>query len=140
MPDTATMDGVNRGPRRTLAPAPARAASGQPPSGDAPACGVVGCPRHARFAFPRPDEPPVLRCWRHGPTYGPVLRQAVRVAAVVGTVLFAINQADVVVRGGLTAAVAGKIGLTYLVPFCVSTYSALGVNRLRPRAAARLIG
>jgi hypothetical protein len=100
-----------------------------------PACGVAACSRRARFAFVRPEGPEALRCWRHGPVYGPVLRQAMRVAAVVGTVLFAINQADVVLRGHLTLAVAGKIGLTYLVPFCVSTYSALGVNRLRPRSA-----
>lgn len=101
-----------------------------------PACGVVACSRRARFAFARPQQPAALRCWRHGPVYGPVLRQAVRVAAVVGTVLFAINQADLVLHGHFTPAVAGKIALTYLVPFCVSTYSALGVNRLRPRSAS----
>jgi len=57
--------------------------------------------------------------------------RALRVAAVVGTILFVINQLDVVVSGTLTALVAGKIALTYLVPYSVSTYSALEVNRLR---------
>ena len=57
--------------------------------------------------------------------------RALRVAAVVGTILFVINQLDVVVSGMLTALVAGKIALTYLVPYSVSTYSALEVNRLR---------
>jgi hypothetical protein len=63
--------------------------------------------------------------------YGPVLGRAVRVALVVGTVLFAINQSDVVLAGHVTAAVVAKIALTYLVPFSVSTYSALAANRLR---------
>jgi len=120
-------------------PAPSPPLTGDQPGGGhgAPVCGVGGCSRRARFAFVRregPERPATLRCWWHGPVYGPVLRQAVRVAAVVGTVLFAINQADVVLRGHLTPLVAGKIGLTYLVPYCVSTYSALGVNRLRPAA------
>lgn len=57
--------------------------------------------------------------------------RALRVAAVVGTILFVINQLDVVASGTLTALVAGKIALTYAVPYSVSTYSALEVNRLR---------
>lgn len=56
--------------------------------------------------------------------------RALRVAAVVGTALFAINQLDVVVREGLTALVALKIGLTFAVPYAVSTYSALQVSRV----------
>jgi hypothetical protein len=53
------------------------------------------------------------------------------VALVVGTILMAINQSDVLLSGHLTSLVAAKIGLTYLVPFSVSTYSALAANRLR---------
>lgn len=53
------------------------------------------------------------------------------VAAVVGTILFAINQLDVIIAGQLTAIVAAKVALTYAVPYSVSTYSALQVNRLR---------
>jgi hypothetical protein len=52
------------------------------------------------------------------------------VAFVVGLALFLINQLDVVLSGGLTAVVAAKIALTFLVPYSVSTYSALQVNRL----------
>jgi len=57
--------------------------------------------------------------------------RAVRVALVVGAVLFAINQLDVVLRGEVTPVVAAKILLTFAVPYTVSTYSALQVNRLR---------
>jgi hypothetical protein len=53
------------------------------------------------------------------------------VAGAVGTVLFLINQADVVLRGLVTPLVIFKIALTYMVPFSVSTYSALAVNRMR---------
>jgi hypothetical protein len=49
---------------------------------------------------------------------------------VVGTILFAINQLDVVASGQLTGLVAAKVLLTYAVPYSVSTYSALEVNRL----------
>jgi hypothetical protein len=43
------------------------------------------------------------------------------VALVVGTILVVINQADVLLSGQVTALVVAKIGLTYLVPFSVST-------------------
>ena len=99
-------------------------------------CEAAACGRPARYAFPRPAGRPVLRCRRHAALYVPVLRQALRVAAVVGTVLFAINQADVVLRGDVTPLVVAKSLLTYLVPFGVSTYSALGANRLRRPAPA----
>jgi hypothetical protein len=56
--------------------------------------------------------------------------RALAVAGVVGTILFAINQLDVVVSGQVTGLVLTKIALTYLVPYSVSTYSALAVNRL----------
>lgn len=64
-----------------------------------------------------------------------ILHRAIRdrallVALVVGTILFAINQLDVVVSGGLTAAVLAKIFLTYAVPYSVSTFSSLQANRI----------
>lgn len=55
--------------------------------------------------------------------------RALGVALVVGTILFAINQLDAVLRGELTLVIAAKIALTYLVPYCVSTYSALEASR-----------
>jgi hypothetical protein len=41
-----------------------------------------------------------------------------------------ILRGDVLLSGHLTAFVVAKIALTYLVPFSVSTYSALAANRL----------
>lgn len=57
--------------------------------------------------------------------------RAIRVALVVGVILFAINQLDVVLRGQVTPLVLAKIVLTFAVPYTVSTYSALEVNRRR---------
>jgi hypothetical protein len=47
----------------------------------------------------------------------------------VGTVLFVINQLDVVVRGASTPVVWLKVALTYLVPFCVSNLGILIASR-----------
>jgi hypothetical protein len=63
-------------------------------------------------------------------TYRPHLRQTIRVALVVGTVLFAINQLDVVLRHQATVATWLKGALTYLVPFCVANYGILVATRL----------
>jgi hypothetical protein len=74
------------------------------------------------------EEP---RCGVHGLVYWPVCRRAIAVALVVGTILMLINQADVLLTGHASAVVFAKIGLTYLVPFSVSTYSALAANRTK---------
>jgi hypothetical protein len=93
------------------------------------------CGRIARYLFASsgPASAPHLRCLRHAVFYPRVFRRAVQVAAVVGTILFLINQLDVLIAGRITALVVAKILLTYLVPFSVSTYSALQINR-RPIA------
>ena len=88
------------------------------------------CGRPARYGFDRAGGRD-LRCIRHALFYRAVRDRALRVAAVVGVILFSINQLDVVLRGGLDAVVGLKIALTFIVPFGVSTFSALQINRLR---------
>jgi len=51
-----------------------------------------------------------------------VLR-AVKVAAIVGPILTVINQYDLLLSGNYSARVIGKIVLTFLVPYCVSSFS-----------------
>ncbi len=51
-----------------------------------------------------------------------VILRGVKVGAVVGTILVAINQGDQILPGGLPPEAFWKIPLTYLVPFCVSIY------------------
>lgn len=62
-------------------------------------------------------------------TYRPHLRTTVTVALVVGTLLFAINQLDVVLRGDADAIVWLKSAVTYLVPFCVANAGVLAACR-----------
>ena len=57
--------------------------------------------------------------------------RALKVAAVVGSLLVLINQSDAVVSGQLTTNQLLQILLTYCVPYGVSTYSsvkALGLD------------
>lgn len=54
-----------------------------------------------------------------------VVLRGTKVVLVVGTILVAINQGDVILDGGLTAATAWKIPMTYIVPYVVSTYAAV---------------
>ena len=58
-----------------------------------------------------------------------IVLRGLRVGAIVGTILVAINQGDMIVSGQLNASAAWKIPLTYLVPYCVSTYG--GVSAIR---------
>lgn len=60
-----------------------------------------------------------------------VVRRSARLAAVVGTLLVLINYVDRLVEGGLSTPDLVKIGLTYLVPYGVSTYAS--VQALRDR-------
>jgi hypothetical protein len=57
------------------------------------------------------------------------LRRTIGIAVVVGTILFLINQADVVLRGDATAVTWLKVGLSYCVPFIVSNLGLLAGKR-----------
>ncbi|MSR13350.1 MAG: hypothetical protein EXR86_02080 [Gammaproteobacteria bacterium] len=56
-----------------------------------------------------------------------VVRRAVKVAFVVGTVLAVINYGDRFLSDSLSSRDLLKIAITYLVPYCVATYSAASV-------------
>ncbi|GAA3855147.1 nitrate/nitrite transporter NrtS [Celeribacter arenosi] len=60
-----------------------------------------------------------------------VVIRAVRIAAVVGLVLAIINHGDKLISGEVTAVTAFKMGLTFLVPYCVSTFSSVLAIRER---------
>lgn len=53
------------------------------------------------------------------------LRRTLTIALVVGVVLTAINQLDVILRGDATTAVWVKCGLNFCVPFVVSNLGLL---------------
>jgi hypothetical protein len=70
------------------------------------------------------------RCLRCTLRYRPLLRRSTLTALVVGTVLVAINQGNVLAAGHLPVALAWKVPLTYAVPFCVATWGALINSRV----------
>jgi hypothetical protein len=58
-----------------------------------------------------------------------IVLRSLRVAAVVGTLIAAINYSDRALAGKLVTADFLKMALTYLVPYCVSTYAAVETLR-----------
>ena len=78
----------------------------------------------------------MIRCFqRVSVICRPHLAETIRVAVVVGTVLFAINQLDMVLAGKATWVTWLKAALTYLVPFLVANYGLLVGSRRRHEAA-----
>ena len=62
-----------------------------------------------------------------------IVRRSLVVSLIVGTVLVAINHGDLILSGGIGRKELIKILLTYIVPYCVSTFSAVAVlERDRP--------
>jgi len=74
---------------------------------------------------------PVAPTWKKWSEMGRVvfyplyLKKTVRIALIVGSILFLINHADEVLRGQATLAVWAKGAATYLVPFCVANMGVL---------------
>jgi hypothetical protein len=70
----------------------------------------------------KPDGSPVVRflrvCVRRS-----VVRRAIAVMLVVGPILTLINQGDVIAARAFSPRFFLKLGLTFLVPYSVSTYS-----------------
>jgi len=80
------------------------------------------------------DEPPLRtwRTWREALRVVGLRRNLIRTGAtalIVGTVLFAINQLDVVLNGRATAVTWVKACVTYAVPFTVANIGLLFGSR-----------
>jgi hypothetical protein len=78
-------------------------------------------------------DPPTWSTWPEAARvilYPPHLRKTITIALVVGTVLFCINQLDIVLRGDATAVVWLKSAVTYLVPLCVSNAGVLVASKV----------
>jgi len=71
------------------------------------------------------DALTIVRTRRH-------LTRSVTTTLIVGTVLFAINQLDVVLSGHATSATWLKVAVTYAVPFCVTNVGILIGTRAQP--------
>ncbi len=56
------------------------------------------------------------------------INQSMKISVVVGTILNIINQGDFILNMMFENINYFKLSLTYLVPFCVSTYTAITIN------------
>ena len=72
------------------------------------------------------------RCLRCALMHRPLVARSLIIAFIVGTILTAINQGNVILGGDASLALAWKIPLTYAVPYCVATAGALMNSRVRP--------
>lgn len=90
---------------------------------------AAGHEARARFRFVRKGAARQL-CLRHAIVHKPLVLTAATTALVVGTILTAINQGNLIVHGTFPAILAWKVPLTYCVPYCVSTWSALRISRI----------
>jgi len=95
-------------------------------------CETCGSTRaRAVFLFQVRDGA-IVKCWRCALRHRPMLKRSLMTAVVVGTLLLAINQGDVLLSASWPRALVWKVPLTYLVPFAVATWGAL-VNSRVPR-------
>jgi hypothetical protein len=69
-------------------------------------------------------------CFTCALKHPPMLRRSSVIAVVVGTVLTAVNQGDVLLAGHWSPALAWKLPMTYAVPFIVATLGALGAAKV----------
>jgi hypothetical protein len=81
----------------------------------------------APFALQRKRS--AARPWLADAVRRDVIMRSLRVAAVVGVVLVAINYTDRWLSGNLTRADWFKMSLTFLVPYAVATYAAVDAIR-----------
>lgn len=73
----------------------------------------------------------ITQLWHYTVSDG-VPKRSLLVALVIGTILNLINQGDALVTGA--ALNTSKLLLTYLVPYCVSTYGAVSFRLHAARA------
>ena len=88
--------------------------------------------RGSVFQF-RTSDGMVFKCRSCAIRHRPMLRRSLLIAFLIGTILVAINQADLLLYGGRRTSLIWKVPLTYLVPFVVATWSAL-INSRIPNA------
>lgn len=73
--------------------------------------------------MPNPSD--VVARWLVIASARATVHRSLRIAAVVGSILVAINYGDRILAGTIGRIEFIKIGLTYCVPYCVATYAAV---------------
>ena len=70
-----------------------------------------------------------MKSWLKTAVRKDVVLREIKVGGVVGTILVAINQGDLLLAGNLPPESLWKILLTYRVPYCVSTHASVSAIR-----------
>ena len=67
----------------------------------------------------------VMRDWLQIAMRKDVVRRGIKVGLFVGTVLVVINQGNLMLAGEWSSEMLLKTLMTYIVPYCVSTYASV---------------
>ena len=89
-------------------------------------CARCACNLRVGQGFVLARERRCLRCTLMRPS---LLKRSLITALVVGSLLTAINQGNVMLAGNFPGDLVWKIPLSYCVPFCVATWGALVNSR-----------
>lgn len=89
------------------------------------ACGRCGRSLRKALYEVGTDDGRAARCLRCTLRHRPLVRRSLVVALIVGTILTAINQGNILLRGDFPAELLWKVPLTYMVPYCVATTGAI---------------
>ncbi len=75
-----------------------------------------------------------LKTWFQVARRPSIIRRAIQVSVVVGTLLVLINHGPALLHGDITRFRLFQIGLTYVVPYCVATWSSVSalIEKERP--------
>lgn len=87
---------------------------------------------HPAYQFQTPSGP-TRKCLACALSHAPMLRRSGLIALIVGTILTAINQGDMLLAGHWPPALVWKLPMTYSVPFIVATLGALGAGKVPTR-------
>lgn len=93
-------------------------------------CHHCGRSQHGMMFRVAKGQSSVRLCVRDAILYPPWIRNAVKTAIVVGTMLALINHGDAYWVKPWSAGLALKTALTYCVPFAVSMWGALTASRI----------
>ena len=93
-------------------------------------CDACGRERVRLLFLFRQASGSALKCLRCALRHPPLVKRSLGIAVIVGTVLLAINQGDVLLAPRWPSALAWKVPLTYLVPYLVATWGALLNSRV----------
>lgn len=77
-----------------------------------------------------------MKRWLQTAVRPDIVRRSTKVALLVGTILAAINHGDRLLAFDIDAVAATKILMTYLVPYCVSTWASVQTALAASRTAS----